>query len=362
MTLSKTMEPSLSDIGFIDNHLQRGILMINIKDVHTSLGSVKQLDIQKGDLSLSLLSYGASIYRLSYKNRCVTVQPNTIEDFMKANFFYGKTIGRTAGRLILPSFRIDDNEYPITAYGGEKTKLHGGALGFSYRHFKLESYHENNESVDVVFSIVSPHMEEGYPGELTLFVTYTIDRHNTLNISFKATTTEDTLCNITNHIYVNLDGKNTIENHTMSINSSTYIDVDHHIIPRGKKDVSHTPFDLRQPTVLKEALSALKDTLIKGFDHAWLFDDKIGHINISNSKKDIVLDVTTDYPAVVIFAHNIPTKDPIDYANHGIYSSLTLECQYEPSGIHYPGFNHAILRKDEIYHHFMKLHFSNHES
>lgn len=332
--------------------------MIHIQHIKTSLGTIQQIDIQKGDLSLSLLTYGASVYRLSYKKRHITVEPHSIEDFMKAKFFYGKTIGRTAGRLILPSFKIDQHEYPITSYGGEKTKLHGGALGFSYRHFKLESYKESTNQDEVVFSIVSPHMEEGYPGELNLYVTYTIDIDNNLNIRYKAHTTEDTLCNITNHMYFNLDGSNIIDNHMISINASRFVDVDENIMPQGKKDVTGTPFDLRKPTHLYKPLSLLSHTPIKGFDHAWLFDDKVGTVTLTDSKNAMSLVLTTDYPAVVIFTHNIPTTDQLPYANQGIRSSLTLECQYEPSGIHYPDFNHAILRKHDTYQHFINMKFS----
>ncbi len=330
------------------------------KNIQTSVGEVSKVTLQRGQIELELFSYGASIYSIKFNGLEVTVRPDDVDAFLNAEFYYGKTCGRTGGRLIMPSFQIDDKSYPITPFRGEATKLHGGALGFSYRHFELVSTHEENETSKVVFKIVSADGEEGYPGELTLFVTYTLDENNQINIAFDATTTKDTLCSITNHVYVNLDGTGTINNHHVQVEASKYVDLKPNLTPKGKALVENTPFDLRKLSSIDSNLKALDDTPIGGFDHTWLFDHEIGKAIISDSKNELALEVTTNNPAIVIFAHNIPSVDalPKRYGK-GIRSGLTIECEYEPGGIHYPDMNSSILRQGETYHKWMNLRFEH---
>jgi aldose 1-epimerase len=334
--------------------------MINIEsNILTEVGHIDRVVVSRKDIELTLLSYGASVYSLKFNGREITVRPDDLNAFLSAQFYYGKTVGRTAGRLIAPSYEIDGRPYPVKPFRGENTKLHGGKNGYSYRHFELVSTHDDEASSDVVFKIVDPDGEEDYPGELTLFVTYTVTNQNEVRIDYHAESTKDTLCSITNHMYFNLDGEGTINTHSLKIDASSYVELDANLVPLKKSTVKQTPFDLRKLESIEDKISALTETPIGGFDHAWIFDKKVGKAVLVGSKKDVQLELMSDYPAVIVFAHNIPSPDrlPNIYGN-GVRSSLTLECEYEPGGIHYKDMNDGILRKGETYHKYMLFKFS----
>lgn len=332
------------------------------KKIQTSVGDISRVTLKRGELEAVLISYGASIYSIKYRGREVTLRPDDLEAFLKAKYYYGKTCGRTGGRLIMPSYQIDGITYPVKPYGGETTKLHGGALGFSFRHFELVEAKDIEGLSCVTFKIISADGEEDYPGELTLFVTYCVNEHNHLRILYEAKTTKDTLCSITNHVYLNLDGKGSVENHYVQIDASNYIDLNEDLTPRKKVSVDKTPFDLRKLTMIEPQLKLLKDSPIGGYDHTFLFDEQVGKAVIKDSKKELTLNLSTNYPAIVVFTHNAISPDPLPSRfGNAFQSALTVECEYEPGGIRYPDMNSAILRKDENYHHWMDLHFEYHK-
>ncbi len=333
--------------------------MIKIeKGIQTSVGLIERVTMKHQDLEVVLLSYGASLYSVKFKNLEMTVRPDDLDAFLNAKFYYGKTCGRTAGRLIAPSYEIDGKAYPVKPFGGETTKLHGGKLGFSYRHFELVSYEDEENLASVTFKIVSPDQEEDYPGELTLYVTYMIDQNNKLRMEFEATSTKDTLCSVTNHIYVNLDGKGSIVDHQVEVEASEYVCLNSDLTPLKKTTVENTPFDLRKRDSIHNRLESLRTTSIGGYDHTWIFDHKIGHALITNSDDSIRLDIQTNYPALVMFTHNVISPDPLPkrYGN-GMQAGMALECEYEPGGIHFPDMNDAILRKNDTYHHWIDMQF-----
>lgn len=328
------------------------------KNIKTLIGDITIITVKRGLLDVQLLNYGAAIYKIDFDGKPMTFQPDALHDFLTAEFYYGKTIGRTAGRLIAPHYQIDDKQFDVKPFRGKETKLHGGAKGFSNRFFDFVNAIESDNHTEVLFQLMSPDGDEDYPGAMKLTVTYRIDDQGAIKIIYDAISDEDTLCNITNHTYFNLDGRDLVDDHYIAIDASNYIAVTEDIIPIGKKSVLNTPFDLRKITQLKKPLNQLAATPIGGFDHAWLFDKSLGEVTVQNASKTYQLNVQTSYPSVVIFSSNIPSPDiPNHYYNKGIRKSFTLECQYEPSGIHYKGFNHAILRKNQPYHHFITYQF-----
>lgn len=324
------------------------------KNIQTGVGQVIKATLQRKDIELVVYNYGASVYSFKFKGREMTVRPDDLDGFFKAQFYYGKTCGRTGGRLIAPSYQIDGISYPVKPYRGETTKLHGGKDGFSFKHFELVSSKDDKDHDAVTFKLISPDGEEDYPGELTLYVTYQLDNANTMRILYEATTTKDTLCSITNHMYFNLNGEKQINDHFVQIDASRYIELDEDLIPLKKTDVENTPFDLRKLISIKHPLNVLGSTPIGGYDHTWLFDQKIGKAYVMDQHKEYELKVTSDYPAVVVFTHNVPSTDVLPSRfGDGSRSALTMECEYEPAGIHYPDMNSAILRKNEKFKHFI---------
>lgn len=331
-----------------------------IEKQQSSKGLLEIITMQNDCAKVVLISFGAGIYAYEYLGHDLVIVPASIEAYIKDTAYYGKTIGRTSGRLVMPSFKIDDKVYPIQAYNSPYTQLHGGATGFSKRNFTVTQVDKNDKYIKVVLRYISKDLEEGFPGELTLDVSYQLNLDGSLDITHEATSTKDTLCNITNHAYFNFDqNQTTIYNHEIKLNASKYLDIDDNNIIKAKKDVQNTAFDLRKSTNFKSAIDKMKDTSFKGFDHTWIFDSHKDDLKASvydlNTK--IGLNLYTSYPTVVIYTHNfasgIDLKGPFD--ENAMHSSFTLECQFEPGGIHHKELNQAILRKNDVYHHTIKF-------
>jgi aldose 1-epimerase len=341
----------------VDNYMRIELLI----EKQPSSKGLQEIITMKNDMAeVVLVSNGAGIYSYRYLDNDLVIVPASIEAYIKDTAYYGKTIGRTSGRLVMPSFKIDDKEYPIKAYNSEYTQLHGGATGFSKRNFVLTQAEKNDKFIKVVFRYISKDLEEGFPGKLTLDVSYQLNLDGSLDITHDASSTKDTLCNITNHAYFNFDqSQATIYDHEIKLNASQYLDIDDNNITKSKKDVSNTPFDLRTPAPFKFAIDQMKDTSFKGFDHTWIFDSNKDDLkaNAYDPNTKIGLNLYTSYPAVVIYTHNFPSgidlKGPFD--ENAMHSSFTLECQFEPGGIHHKDLNQAILRKNEQYHHIIKF-------
>lgn len=304
-----------------------------------------------------LLSYGAGVYQYQYHQSELIIMPKTIKDYMNDMVYYGKTIGRTSGRLVVPSYEIDQKSYEVKPYRSAYTSLHGGKQGFSTRNFDLV-YHDDQK---VIFRYISKDLEEGYPGKLTLDVIYELGIDGSLKITYEATTTKDTLCNITNHVYFNLNQQvSDIYDTEIQLKASSYLDIDQNYMIRKAKSVVQTPFDFRNSVPFKDRIEAMQKTTFEGFDHTWIFDelnDKEAKAIAYDRTSNLGIKAYTSYPAVVLYTHNNPAGTSIigPFDDEAIHSSFTLECQFEPGGIHHKNLNQAILRKGDTYHHFIKF-------
>lgn len=316
---------------------------------------IKQIVLSNKISEVTLISYGAGIYKYLFLGENIVITPKTIKDYMDDFTYYGKTIGRTSGRLVVPSYEIGEKTYAVKPYRSDDTSLHGGSKGFSTQNFDVVFKSDSK----VIFRYISKDLEEGYPGQLTLDVTYELDQEGAIHIFFDAKTTQDTLCNITNHAYFNLNQKEAlIDDHHIQINASKYLNIDERYLIKSVDDVSNTAFDFKDIKKLHKPLNDMKETAFKGFDHTWIFDDlKDTDVKASayNEKSHIGLNVYTSYPALVFYTHNNPAgihlEGPYDF--DALYSSFTFECQFEPGGIHHKNLNSGILKKDEPYHQFI---------
>jgi aldose 1-epimerase len=180
-----------------------------------------------------------------------------------------------------------------------------------------------------------------------------------LKVLFEARSDHDTLCNLTNHTYFNLSTTRTnILDHEVVIHADYYLDIDENNIIKSKKAVANTPFDFNKKAYLGDRIKEMKQTPFMGFDHTWIFKDQPTKMEIDEESSPVKLYVETDYPAVVMYTHNHPAPSKLEQFKHdGTHSSFTLECQYEPGGIHYPDLNSAILRKNQLYKHYILYQF-----
>lgn len=329
------------------------------KKVDTNLGEIDIVTLKSDDMEVILTSYGAAIYQIYVFGHLVTVAPMQFDDFFRSPFYYGKTVGRTSGRISLPSYQIDHQYYPISAHGGKNVKLHGGPKGFSYRHFKFLSKKIDENEISVSFVYTSKHMEEEYPGELRLVVTYTLNNKMGLKISYEAKSDKDTLCNLTNHTYFNLSQmSNDILNHDIKINAFKYIEINEDLTFKEIKACKNTPFDFNLSKNLGDQIKLMRQTSFNGYDHTWIFNDEKIKIEVDEPSSPVKLLVQTSYPSLVMYTHNHPSPTKLEQFKHdGTYSSFTLECQYEPDGIHHEGLHPAILRKNELYQEYILYQF-----
>jgi len=322
-----------------------------MKTIETRVGDVTQHTIENNYLKVDILSYGAALFHVYVKTanglKEVSVQPNDIDEFLTSDFYYGKTVGRTAGRIFAPSYEIGDDMYLLS----EDVILHGGEHGFSYKHFDIIEATDHK----MILSATSYEDEGPYDGVLTLVVTYELVEKQLL-IRHDATTTKETLCNITNHVYLNLDQQKTIDQQKVMISSDRYLNIDDQNRVLNVNDVSHTPFDFRTMTPFKEHLNQMVDTSFHGFDHTMIFNHD--HSMIVSSE-DIKMTLKTSYPAVVLYTHNKPAPHALvgqkQLDNRHI--AFTIECQFEPGGVQVEGLHDAILRPNETYDHYIALTF-----
>lgn len=310
-----------------------------------------EIEIQKGQSKMRLTNLGASLISFIFHDVDVIVGPKKIDDFIKDGY-YGRTIGRTSGRLFTPGYQIKDQTYEVIPFRANDSSLHGGKDGVSKQYFKLSSHKETADEAVVTFDLLDK--EGTYPGDLTLRVVYRINRDNRLTIQFFANTTKDTLCNITNHAYFNL-GEETIKTHKLKMTSSAYLLTDENFHLKAVEPSKQTAFDFNDLTSIEEKLNQIKDNSFFGFDHCFYLDEK--RLSLYSLQSKIGLNLTTSYPCVVIYTHNVTSPDNLAFFNTLPYKGLTLEAQYEPGGIHNKQLSNAILEKEKTYEEFISYQF-----
>src|SRR5690606_9306979 len=201
-------------------------------------------------------------------------------------------------------FTLDGKEYKLAANNGPN-HLHGGLKGFDKVVWKAEEIQGENES-GLKLRYVSKDMEEGYPGNLTVDVTYTLTNDNELKIDYKATTDKKTVANLTNHAYFNLSGdaKKDILDHQVMINADAFTPVDQTLIPTGEiKSVEGTPFDFTEPVAVGARIKENNEQLKygQGYDHNWVLNGEAGEMRLAATVYDSTsgrfMEVFTTEPA-----------------------------------------------------------------
>jgi aldose 1-epimerase len=322
---------------------------------HTVVGDVSLITLENDNLKVVTTNYGAALFHIYVKDQGqlkeVSVQPEDLDEFLTSSFYYGKTVGRTAGRLFLPSYDIGLNTY-VLPDEGKPSFIHGGTEGYSFKHFEIMSYSAH----DVTFKATSYAEEGPYDGDMTLEVRYIIEG-DTLSISFKAETTDASLCNITNHIYLNLSHTNNIYDHQVEIDADHYLHIDATNKFISKEFVTDA-FDFRVSKPLDQQLQKMENTPFEGFDHTFLLN-KLKDYDMKVSSQDFAFELKTTYPAVVLYTHN--NLAPYSLRNNESFDNkhvaFTVECQFEPGGIQVEGLNDAVLNIGDVYEHSMHLQF-----
>ncbi len=326
-----------------------------------TLADGRQVDVftltNKNGIAARISAYGAALVSLKVPDRTgkldnVVLGFDNAQAYEQSGSVAGATIGRYANRIAGGSFVLDGKTYSLAKNNGPNT-LHGGIKGFHKQLWTAEPL-AGDDSVTLRY--VSADGEEGFPGALTVRVTYRLRADNALSIRYEATTTKPTVINFTNHSYFNLSGnpETPITGQILTIHADRFTPVNATRIPTGAlKPVAGTPFDFRSASVIGSHLAAADEQMImaKGYDHNFALNKPVaGSLTsaavLTDPASGRVLEVQTQEPGVQLYTGNIMDPAAADPKRR---FAVCLETQHFPDSPHHADFPSTVLRPGETY-------------
>ena len=313
-------------------------------------------------MRVDIITYGGIIQSLSVPNRNgkarnVALGFADLEDYVENNDpYFGAIIGRYANRIANGQFTLDGVTYELPVNNDPNT-LHGGPRGFHTKVWGARPL-EGPNTVGLRLTYTSPDGEQGFPGRLETTVRYVLTENNALRMRYRATTTEPTVVNLTNHSYFNLsgEGSGTIYDHNLKINASHYTPVDPTLIPTGRiARVAGTPFDFRTPKVIGGRIRNSHPQLLigRGYDHNYVLDGRgmKPAARLADPKSGRVLHILTTEPGIQFYSGNFLDGTLVGTSGHTYRQSdgLALETQHYPDSPNQPDFPSTVLRPGETY-------------
>lgn len=289
----------------------------------------------------------------------VTLGYDSLDAYLEESPYFGALIGRYGNRIAKGQFSLNDTTYTLAVNNGQN-HLHGGLKGFDKVIWNTEPF-EDERGVGLVLTRISPAMEEGYPGNLDVKVTYTLTDENELIFDYEATTDEPTPVNLTQHTYFNLAGDDQpdILGHILMLNADAFLPVDTTLIPTGEiRPVDGTPFDFREPTPVGARIESDDEQIDAGggYDHCWVLDtagnDSLGlAARLYSPESGRVMEVFTTEPGIQFYSGNFLGGLPAGRGgvNYGHRAGLALETQHFPNSPNQPDFPSTILEPGETY-------------
>lgn len=314
-------------------------------------------------VTVDIITYGGIITSLRVPNRQgdfenIVLGFNALDHYVERNPFFGALVGRYGNRIADAEFTLNEVQYSLAKNNGEN-HLHGGQKGFDKVVWKA-SPKEDKDFVALKLSYTSKHMEEGYPGNLDVLVTYTLTNDNALKVLYEATSDKTTIVNLTQHSYFNLSGdfSKTILDHEMMLNADHYLPVDNELIPLGElAPVKDTPFDFTTPKAIGTDIKKDHEQLKRGmgYDHCWVLNGQDAGLRsiarVYHPESGRVMEVFSTEPGVQFYTANfldgtLPKKDGGFYAQR---SGFCLETQHYPNSPNNPDFPSVVLNPGEKY-------------
>jgi len=308
-------------------------------------------------MKAKITNYGAILVSLMVPDKNgnlddITLGYDSLEGYLEETPYFGATVGRYANRIKDGKFTLNGKEYQL-AKNDNDNHLHGGIKGFDKRVWDAKPF-ENKDSVGIKFNYLSPDGEEGYPGNLTCTVTYTLHKKNELQIDYEAHTDKATPVNLTHHSYFNLQGQGSsdILDHILYINAEKYTSVDQELIPTGEiLSVKGTPFDFTSPNPIGERI----DHVPGGYDHNFVLNSDKGTLKtaarVSEPDKGRVMEIHTTDPGLQFYSGNF-LDGTITGKSGKVYKKrygFCLEPQHFPDSPHHQDFPSTILKPGEKY-------------
>lgn len=271
----------------------------------------------RAGMQVTVLDYGATIQSLRVPDRQgeltdVVLGYDTVAEYEENGGYLGATIGRVGNRIGGAEFSLNGKRYPLAKNDGEN-HLHGGIKGFDKQMWNVEVREDA-----LVCSRLSPDGEEGYPGNLWVQVTFTLREANALSIQYEARAEGDTLVNLTNHSYFNLDGGGSVLDHELQVFASRITENDAGCLPTGRLlEVEETPFDFRIPKQIGAEINA-DDAQLRcggGYDHNYVLSGRRAAV-LRSGRSGIEMTVETDQPGMQVYTANGLTQRPGKPGHH----------------------------------------------
>lgn len=303
-------------------------------------------------LTVDVSNYGGTILSIvvvdkNGKKQDVVLGYDHLEDYAHYDGYLGALVGRVANRIAKGTFTLNDKTYQLAINNGPNC-LHGGVKGFSYRIFDDEIKNDQ-----LILHYFSPDGEEHFPGNLDLYATYEL-KEDALVINYHATSDQDTLINITNHSYFNINGyPSSIDNHTLQVQAQYFACSDEDGLVTGAlRDVDHTPFDFKEEKTIGSQIHQEDEqlTIGHGYDHPFIFNANEDQVKLYSPLTGIELTVSTTLPQAQLYSANYldgrlgKNGQPMNARD-----AFAIETQYMPDSIHKERNSKTILRKGEAY-------------
>lgn len=313
------------------------------------------------EVSIELTNLGSTITAIYTADR-KGIQKNivagfrSIEDYKNNQYYFGCVLGRYTGRIAGAKYTLGNQTIQLSINEGQH-HLHGGVEGFSKKIWKIKSFIRNEHQAGVVMEYFSEDGEEGYPGNLWVKVTYTLNHLNELKITYEADTDKSTPVNLSNHSYFNLSGfeQSTILNHSLQVNADRYTEKTTDNIPTGEiLSLAGNALDFSQAKEIAKSLARLPDD--GGLNHNYVLRNAMdGKLNWAAGLREAVtgriVNVYTDQPGIQVYTANDWTGSVLGpqgyyYYKHG---AIALETQNFSDAPNRPGFPDPILKPGDHY-------------
>jgi aldose 1-epimerase len=323
----------------------------------------KQIELyhlkNKGGMQVVVSNFGAHIIGIWLPDKrgnltSMTLGFDNIETMVKQKSYYGSTIGRYANRIAKGKFTLEGKKYTLPINNGLNS-LHGGIDNFSYKMWDATQVDDQKLELE----LFSEHMEEGYPGNLKVKVTYSLSDNNELNIAYEATTDRSTVINLTNHAYFNLNGEGSgdILYHVVQIVADKYTPIDKSMIPTGEiAPVKGTPFDFTNPERIGKRINADNAQLkiANGYDHNYVLNRHGANSPVAivtGDKTGIKLEVFTDQPGMQFYTGNFMPGTNIlrGSIKDTMRTGFAMETHHFPDSPNHPDFPSTVLKPGEVY-------------
>lgn len=322
--------------------------------------------LNRTGMEVKLITFGGIVTSIRVPDRSgrianVALGFDNLQDYLAEHPYFGAITGRYANRIAGGRFKLDGQAYELFLNDGTNS-LHGGEVGFDRRIWSARDLKEASRS-SVELTYTSLDGEEGYPGNLDVSVTYSLNDDNELRIEYTATTDAPTVINLTNHSYFNLkgEGAGSVYDHILELNADRYTPINLDLIPTGElASVADTPFDFRKPKAIGPGCRSSHEQIVRaqGYDHNFV-------LNRGGSSQDTLcfaarvyeplygrlMEVWTTEPGVQFYSGNF-LDSTLEGAGGRLYrqsDGLALETQHFPNSPNQPEFPSTVLRPGELF-------------